>query len=296
MTDHSNVHCYAVRRLNPFLGVLQVTETAWGRASTANGVAWHIELLLDKPRGWGSLFSDSEEQEWFLYGLWSEQEGLVTLPSLAQIDNAKALSASEQIIGTIKSNQSRMPYALADLSELWLLDAVEEQPLALLFSMLPGSRPPSPEPRNWRGCLGLQGTGGQRRFPEIAQLEAAVRKRAGFNPKRLWVTWDGEHQYAKTTEGEEITGDLFPAYGIREEWSQENIAALASRYIDWISPSLLTIPYLSNAGRARLESRLERQANSVEYHWRLYPKILDENKVRVARVRARLQESGSDPQ
>ena len=295
MTDHSNLHCYAVRRLNPFLGVLQMTETPWGRASTTNGVAWHIELLLDKPQGWGSLFSDSAEKAWSLYGLWSEQEGLVTVPSLAQIDNEVALSASEQIIGAVKANHSRMPYALADLSELWLLDAVEERPLALLFSMLPGSRPPNPEPRYWQGCLGRQGTGGQRRFPEIEQLEAAVRERAGFNPKQLWVTWDGEHQSAKTAEGKKMTGDLFPAYGIREAWNQESIAALASRYIDWISPSLLTIPYLNNASRARLESRLKSQANSVEYHWRLYPKILDEGKVKVARIQARLQESTSLP-
>lgn len=185
-----------------------------------------------------------------------------------------------------------MPYELADLSELWLLDVVEERQLALLCSMLPGSPAPSREPRYWQGCIGLQGTGGQPRFPEKEQLEEAVRKRTGFNPERLWVTWDGEHQYATTAEGKKMAGDLFPADGIREEWNQENIAALASCYIDWISPSLLTIPYLSNASLARLESRLERQANS-EYHWRLYPKILDENKVRVARVWARLQESGS---
>ncbi|MCB1872686.1 MAG: hypothetical protein KDI49_11925, partial [Gammaproteobacteria bacterium] len=66
-------------------------------------------------------------------------------------------------------------------------------------------------------------------------------------------------------------------------------AALVQRYIDWIAPSLLTLPILTDSRRARLESRLGQQARSIEYHWRLYPKVLDENKITAARVQARLR-------
>jgi len=34
------VRAYAIRRVNPFLGVLQVIETEGGRAISANGVVW----------------------------------------------------------------------------------------------------------------------------------------------------------------------------------------------------------------------------------------------------------------
>ena len=54
MNNHQEVRCYAVRRLNPFLGVLRVVETALGSASTANGLVWHIELLADKQIDWRS--------------------------------------------------------------------------------------------------------------------------------------------------------------------------------------------------------------------------------------------------
>ena len=58
------------------------------------------------------------------------------------------------------------------------------------------------------------------------------------------------------------------------------------RYIDWAAPAFLTLPYLDDAQRTRLESSLSDQALSIEYHWRLYPKILDKNKLIEARVKA----------
>ena len=42
------VHSYAIRRVNPFLGVLQVIETEGGRASSANGVVWDIEVIAER--------------------------------------------------------------------------------------------------------------------------------------------------------------------------------------------------------------------------------------------------------
>jgi hypothetical protein len=64
------------------------------------------------------------------------------------------------------------------------------------------------------------------------------------------------------------------------------------RYIDWTAPALLTLPYLSDAQRNRLESRLSGQAVSVEYHWRLYSKVLDSNSLTAARVQASLEGGG----
>ena len=104
-----------------------------------------------------------------------------------------------------------MPYALADRRELWLLDAEQKKPLALLHAMLP----------------------------------------------------DAEDQQR------------------------------VQRYIDWAAPALLTLPYLNDSHRTRLESSLSDQAVSIEYHWRLYPKILDNKKLIAARVKAGLQGNGT---
>ena len=57
--DHSSneagaVRAYAIRRVNPFLGVLQVIETEGGRVVSANGVVWDIEVLAKRSSGgWG---------------------------------------------------------------------------------------------------------------------------------------------------------------------------------------------------------------------------------------------------
>jgi len=55
MNTHNDIRCFAVRRLNPFVGVLQVIETPESRATTSNGVVWHIELQALREASWGSL-------------------------------------------------------------------------------------------------------------------------------------------------------------------------------------------------------------------------------------------------
>jgi len=87
----------------------------------------------------------------------------------------------------------------------------------------------------------------------------------------------------------------FPIYGIREDWSDEKVTALMQRYIDWVAPSLLTLPSLEDSRRARLESRHGQQARSIEYHWRLYPKVLDAKMIAAARVQAKLSLTHNSP-
>lgn len=290
-TDH-RARCYALRRLNPFLGVLQVIETSRGRASTTNGVAWHIELLVERPPEWGSLGSTGEKSmAWYLYGLWSEKEGLVCKPSAVQTADHQSARDAEQIIALLQSRLHNIPFALADQRELWLLDKRRKKPLALLYAMQPGAEVPGPMPRYWTACLGRAGVGGQRRFPEIDRLHAAVRREAGFNLQHLWVNWDTKRVSVKSDSGENLNAADFPVFGIREDWPDRELQELVRRYIDWIAPSLLTLPYLQDVQRARLEASLSKQACSVEYHWRTYPKLLDPDKITEARVRARLQES-----
>ena len=92
MTVPPGSKCYAVRRVNPFVGALHVLETPLGRAQTVNGVVWELELLTTvASREWGSLNKNSTRTIYSRYGLWSE-----AAPGL--------------------------PVALRDNRELWLLD------------------------------------------------------------------------------------------------------------------------------------------------------------------------------
>ena len=148
------------------------------------------------------------------------------------------------------------------------------------------------KPRRWSGCLGQQGVAGQRRFPDIEVLQAQVRTRAGFNLRRAWITWNVERSELIDADADLKADHDFPAFGLREDWPDADDQTRVQRYLDWAAPALLTLPYLSDDQRARLESRLSGQAVSVEYHWRLYPKVLDSNSLTAARVQASLEGGG----
>ena len=293
MNPDPELRCYALRRLNPFLGVLQVVETPSGRASSSNGLVWDIQILTQAPADWGSLGAANRGNAWYRYGLWSERDGLVYRPLAAHCKDRQLRRDSEHLIEQILRNLDRLPYALADRRELWLLDAEQQKPLALLHAMPPDAIPPRPEPRYWTGCLGQQGVAGQRRFPDTAELESQVKTRAGFNINRTWVTWNPERTSLVAGDSSLMQNDGFPAFGIREDWPDREEQQRVQRYIDWAAPAFLTLPYLDDAQRTRLESSLSDQAVSIEYHWRLYPKILDKNKLIAARIKAGLQGNGT---
>ncbi|MEW8624988.1 MAG: hypothetical protein AB2551_04495 [Candidatus Thiodiazotropha sp.] len=290
MIEKVSVSCYGIRRLNPFLGVLQIIELAGGRASTTNGRVWHIELQIARPGGWGSLNAHASINTWQLVGLWSEKEGLIKAP-MAPANRHDGLC--NRLIKQIMQYQHELPFPLTDRRELWLLDQTERKPLALLMSMRPGPRHSNHKPRYWRGCLERSGVGGEHRFAEIDRLERLVRKRAGFNVNHLWVTWDADRLYAETDQGERLNQAIFPSFGLTEDWPDEQSRELVQRYLEWIAPALLTLPTLQEEERRRLESNLGRRASRIEYYWRLYPTILDREKILATRVQARLATDNS---
>ena len=70
--ETGTVRSYAIRRVNPFLGVLQVIETAGGRAVSTNGVVWDIEIRAERATGWGSLNRNKTKVAYYRYGRWSK--------------------------------------------------------------------------------------------------------------------------------------------------------------------------------------------------------------------------------
>jgi hypothetical protein len=287
-----SLHCYGVRRLNPFLGLTQVIEKAGARASSCNGLTWRIEVLGEPPKGWGSL-SRREEKAWLFCGMWSEQEGFVPAAMSARQQKQCHSEARDLLIEEIIAHQSEMPFPLADRRELWLLDEKEQRPMALLHAMQPEAVPPRPAPRYWRACLGGEGLNSQPNFPQSHDLEIKIKQMAGFNRARLWVNWERDRRCAYTDHNQLMSAKDFPECGIREVWLDDELNGLVTRYIQWMAPALLTLPYISEARRAFLEGQLSRQAHTVEYHWRLYPKMVDASKLTAARVKARLQSAGA---
>ena len=174
--ETGDIRAYAIRRVNPFLGVLQVIETEGGRAVSSNGVVWEIELRTERSGMWGSLNQHIKEAVYYRFGLWSAEEGLVNRPLAPHLDRDPLISQCDILIKCIEERLQLLPFKLIDNRELWLFDKDQQQPLALLASQKHGDKPLSPEPKYWKSCLGANGVASQYRYPRATQLEKLVER------------------------------------------------------------------------------------------------------------------------
>lgn len=289
----SQVRCHAIRRVNPFLGVLQVVESDEGRAISANGVVWDIQLASLVQDGWGSLGGLSSA--WSRFGLWSLEEGLVHRPLSPDLGSSEVEELAHALTRVVRERLSELPFALADHLELWLFDADNQLPIALLASAVPGEALPSPPPRLWQATLGSSGVASQRRFPGSGALERMVKLRAGFNLHRHWVQREADGSGRLCKDDRSLPAEAFPSYLITEDWPNADERQLVADFIAWTAPSLLTLQRLAPDQRQRLEASLPIQACSIEHHWQLYPSILDDQQLTAARVQCRLQNASARP-
>ena len=283
------VRRYAIRRVNPFLGVFQIVETAGGRAVSANGVVWEIELIAELASGWGSLNQHHSDTAYYRYGLWSREEGLINRPLAPHLREQPLRSQCDEVLAALADAVDALPFALADNRELWLFDDWNKRPLALLATLAEGALAPMPEPRYWSAALGRHGTPGQLRFPAAQAVEELIKKRAGFNIHKHWIVRDVEGAGVIEVTGESLPASAFPVFLLTEDWDDPADAALIADYLAWIAPALLTLQHLTPEQRLAKEQQVRLQAVSIEHHCHLYPSVINEQLLLAARVQCRLQ-------
>lgn len=288
--DADGPRFYAIRRVNPFLGVLQVIETGEGRATSTNGVVWLLEIRVEVTGGWGSLNRNNRVAGYYRYGRWSAADGLSRWPLAPNLDAVHCKAVAAALIGHVRAGLSRLPFRLEDDCELWLFDKDAGKPLALLATRKHAATRPVPEPGHWCASASGAGVPGQNRFPAAAELESLVRQRAGFDNSRVWIQRHADGSGSIETSGIRMNAGMFPLFLLTEEWPDAEQARLVCSYLEWTAPALLTLQQLDRDARRRGESWLQRQAMALEHHWRLYPEIIDAGMVSAARVQCRLQE------
>jgi len=286
----ADVRTYAIRRVNPFIGVLQIIELPGGRAVSANGVVWDIEVSAERPAAWGSLGGLHQAPCFYRYGLWSLEDGLVGRPLAPHLEKDPLTRQCQQIIARIRQCLHKLPFKLMDTQELWLFDEKDEKPLVLLAALTAQGQRPSPEPKYWACSFGAEGVPSQYRFPESRELTEQIKTRAGFNIKKHWISRAADGS-GNTANNRHICADEFPPYLIFEEWTDDVLTHRVNAYIQWIAPSLLTLQHLNDEQRQRLESSLHIQAISLEHHRQLYPQVINEKLMIAALVQCRLQKA-----
>ena len=176
------VRSYAIRRLNPFRGVMQVIEAEEGRALSCNGVVWEILVRARQAGAPDWPGRDGQGQRYYRFAMWSMDDGLLRRASSPADDQDyfDLATKCEVLVEHVRAHHHKLPFTLEDNRELWLFDSDNQRPLALLASLRPGAMLPTSEPGDWSCSTGANGSPSQRRFPQARDLEIQVRQRAGL--------------------------------------------------------------------------------------------------------------------
>lgn len=289
---------YAVRRLNPFLGVLQVIESDQGRALSTDGINWEIQLYGEPAVGWGSLAA-TKQTYLYRFGVWSEREGLARFPSPPNVDRDLVGAAAQVLVDAALGAQAAVPFPLRDRYERWLLDASpDQQPIALLEAVNGAEPLAMGRPPRW-SCAG--GDNGAMSPDHLRALEDQVRARGGQAGRGQWFRREADGsgmalaacevmpgQRAEAFGGRWLRSEAFPELLLREDWEDPRDQERTDAYLGGLAPRLLMLP-LRGETRARLERAAASQALAVERFHRLYPEVMDGGLLVRLRVEARLR-------
>lgn len=274
---------YSLRRLSPYQGTAQVVELPGFRAMSVDGESWRVQFLKLRSRLSGNA-------------VWRE-------------DGRGNLIETEHTRAIIEALRARpaLPFPLGDTLELWLLDARADRPLALLASALPDRTPPRYAAVRWASSLegdddffapSLAGEGARASF--IAHrdvLDRCVQRAAGPRARAQWFRRADDrsgaglptHGLERALAPRRLPAADFPELLLHEEWDSERERGLVADYHAWHAPNLLTHTGLSDGMRDRLERAACRQARKLYRVRRLLPKVLNEERIRVALVEAVLR-------
>lgn len=309
--DTNSYSCYSIRRLNPFLGVLQVIATAESRAISSDGVDWEIEILAERPHDtWGAPSPVKRKLQFLRFGVWNRADGLSRVPANPLLDLTKMLNEANRVVELLRVESARIPFRLNDRFELWLLDNEDRMPHALLASTTEIRNISSFSETHWV-CSNkeFQSNHTERLremqsdpidpLPNKHYLEMIVRQRTSQGLQRWFKRTVDECGEPLQSELEkesisrpgQLPADAFPLLLLNSSWDGSLPAAVVSDYHSWLSPYLLTLQNLPDNLRSTLEQKAAEQAVAVNACWRLYPKIINKKIIDAARVEARLRQS-----
>lgn len=286
MNDTS--HCYAVRRLNPFLGVMEVVEIAGARALSSDGRHWQIQVEAVCPdHTWRSDAAGHAQTRFFRFGDWSADQGLSRVPANPLLDIGAMQTASERLIAALQEALPRLPFPFTDRFEHWLLDT-DGQPLALLATTVARRFTADIRVAQWQADTTTAAD------VVAADLERQVLAAAGPAARRCWYERQEDGRGIPLDAGcDPLPADAFPRLPLRSRWPDPVDQARVRDYLHRLAPQLLTLDGLDTQLRRELEQAACRQALQLADHYGLYPHVLQPALLDAARVEARLRRAAS---
>lgn len=262
------IRAFSQRLMPPFSGQVQIAESDKYRAITLDGQVWEIQFVKRSHIRVATVrASDIKAQS-------------------VSTELVEQGAVDEQIIELLSYLDGvELPFPAADRYEYWLLDSLDESPLALIYSCAEAEQidkfPDRPE---WTALpaavMPIEKTEEENRnqsAPVNYRMERLVAERAGTRPKARWFN---RHEQEK---------ERFPPLIIREDWPEEFQMQLCQRYIQRQAPRLLMLHGLNHNDRQRLEQCCRPHAMEVARFCGLYPEVIDEALIQALRVEARLR-------
>lgn len=277
---------YGVRRLGPYLGVIQVIDVGDACAYSTNGRTWRIRQQTASGR--------------FRWGVTQVSDQGVSDVRLVGADN---------LVAALKQ-QPRVPFPIRDRFELWLLNSQTRRPLALLRTRYQAQDVEAVTDPHWRPflmtdtafvspTLSAWEKANPRKgwpVPHRDQLESQVNVASRPMPAAQWferrpdgsgVGRDGLRLNDGET-GRTLPAEDFPELLISDRWDDPLQRGLVDDYHNWYAASLLAHQNLRAATRQRLEQAACRRPQTLLAAYPLIPEILDRDAIDVALVSARL--------
>jgi hypothetical protein len=283
----NHYRCLAVRRVNPFLGVLQVVSTRQARAVSTDGRSWQIQVYAERPTDLWAGQGSTPIKGMFRFGVWTPERGLDRVPVNPILNNASIIPAAEELVGILQTVHHQVPFPQQDRLELWLLDR-HRLPLALLAtSVSEPERFGERVPKAWAAAT--RDMAGPLKLPALS-LESRIAQEAGASPVHCWFRRedDGAGVPLAPLRGlDRAAPAAFPETLFRDPQPPP----AADAYMAWLAPRLLALDGLSDATRGRLERLGRSRALDLAALWRLYPKIIHPELLASARVEAAIRQA-----
>ena len=276
---------YSQRLTPPYSGLVQIAESERARAITMDGSSWEFHFLFAIPEHDRTPGRQNQRRFRRVAAIDSDQ-----VRKIAAQSSQESSSVDERIVelATFIAAAS-FPFPPADRYEYWLLDPVDNSPLALIFSCVDGEQMADfPDRPEWTAlsaaAMRVERTPEEEKAgepPVNYRVERMVAERAGSKPRGRWFT------------RRESESDAFPPLLLKEDWEDGGQFELCQRYIQRLSTRLLMLHGLQHDDRKRLEDAARPNAVEVERFYPFYPDVADQQLMNAILVEARLRREPS---
>jgi len=275
---------YALRRVNPYRGVMQVVDVGEAVAHSFDGLTWHLRA----DDGYGLVRP---------VGVWEEGAGL----RLGQADQAADLIVALE-------TRPALPFPIFDTWELWLLAHDSGEPLALLDAVRDDALRSEERDVQWHpftlAYTGFQSTTlacepkpSPDRHKEV--LSRMVNHSARPHAVAQWFK-RGQDGVGYGTGGVRVPAawrnrvlpaSAFPELLVQENWNNPLECSVIADYHAHLAPLLLQWPRLCETTRERLEALACETPQRVLRVHRLLPRVMNPARLNAALVAARLEQA-----